>query len=99
MNNPNHETSIFPINKLIFAGWFSLLTSSILLGISIYIVKITDGDIVTYVLWITFARIFGIGSFIIGVICIAAGRWNHGTLMILGSIGLPILSLYIHHKL
>ena len=100
MNDSNEETEVpFPIGKIIRAGWISLLISAILLSVSIYTVKFNDGDVVTYALWLTFARIFGIGSFVIGVISIAAGKWNHGTLLILGSIGLPVLSLYIHQTL
>ncbi|MCB0318781.1 MAG: hypothetical protein KDD56_08485 [Bdellovibrionales bacterium] len=95
MSSENNLT----INKIIKLGWAALVVSASLLVISIYLVKFYHSDIVTYSIWLTFARIFGIISFFIGVFSIAVGKWNQGTLLILGSVLLPILSLYIHQSI
>ena len=99
-NTSSDSPPVFPLGKILKAGWLCLLLSGILLAVSIYVSKFLEGDNITiYVLWLTFARIFGIGSFVIGVIGIAAGKWNQGTLLPAGSVVLPVVSLYIHQTL
>lgn len=93
MEKPLRDHS-FPAGSLIIGGWVCLALSSILLFLS---VKILGGGAETAGgLCLMCARIFGLGAFVAGGIAIFNRWWTHATLLLLGSIGLPMISLFWH---
>jgi hypothetical protein len=85
------------INLIIYAGWTCLLLSSTCFYISTRSIGIDEpGSELTYALWLIVARLFGIGAFIVAGFSIFNQRWTHGTLLFIGSVALPFLSLFIH---
>ena len=57
------------------------------------------GSAVTYALLLMVARIIGLGGFVAGAISMFNKRWAHGTLLLVGSICLPVISLFVRGKL
>lgn len=85
------------INLIIYAGWACLLLSSTCFYISTRSIGIVEpGSEITYALWLIVARLFGIGAFIVAGVSIFNQRWTHGTLLFIGSVALPFLSLFMH---
>ena len=49
-----------------------------------------------YAIWLTIARVFGIGAFVVGVVAIINKNWTTGALLFIGSVSLPFVSLFVH---
>ena len=97
-NSPSQKDKL--IFYIICGGWLCLLLSSTCFYISTRSVGISTGSsMYLYAIWLTFARIFGIGGFIVGVVAIVNQRWLNGALLFIGSVALPFLSLFIHGSL
>lgn len=79
------------VTLTIYGGWCSLLLSAVCLYWSVHV----GGPEVTFVLWITAARLFGIVAFGIGAVAIVHQQWTSATLLFAGSVGLPIISLAV----
>lgn len=85
------------INKIIIVGWLCLITSSTFFYISTRTISINDQDSeITFALLMMVARFFGLGAFTSATVCMFNKRWTNGTILFLGSIGLPFLSLIIN---
>ncbi|MCB0358916.1 MAG: hypothetical protein KDD44_04755 [Bdellovibrionales bacterium] len=81
---------------MIAFGWICLIGSSLLLFLSVREMASPQGD---GFFELTAARCCGIGAFMVGVFAILEGRWNQGVLLLIGSVGLPFVSLYFHGSL
>ena len=78
-------------------GWLSLLCSAVFLYLSTdYLSLENEGDEGKLFLYITFARMAGIGAFVAGVVGIMNQCWNSGTILLVGSLALPFISLLFH---
>jgi hypothetical protein len=74
-------------------GWILILSSSLLLATSFFAV---EKNSLSFMLLIFSARTMGIGGFLCGVCSIFQNKWNHGTLLIISSLVLPIISFIVH---
>lgn len=99
--NETPETPAIPdwqetLKKIIIAGYICLLISSICLYLSMRDFGDPGSSARTMsALWMMGARCAGLASFFIGALSLFNQRWVHGTLFFSGSVGLPILSLYL----
>lgn len=71
--------------------------SSVSFFISTHIVSI-DSDW-AYAVWMMTARLFGFGSFVLGAVAIFNQYWINGALLFIGSVVLPMLSLFVYGRL
>jgi hypothetical protein len=93
MEHPDRNTP-FPVGSFICGGWGCLIISSLLLFISVQVLE--GGTDAVSGLCLMCARIFGLGAFVAGGVAIFNKWWMHATLLVLGSIGLPMISLFWH---
>ena len=82
------------LGRLFLAGWGCAVLSAVFLALSF-----AAGANMWMAIWLTIARIFGIGGFVIGLIAIFNRRWTVGCLLLLISVGLPFASLIYHGTL
>jgi hypothetical protein len=78
-------------------GWLSLALSSTCFFIGIHYIAMDSNW--TYAVCMMIARLFGFCSFVLGAVAIFNRYWLNGALLFIGSIGLPIVSLFIYGKL
>ncbi|MCB9030010.1 MAG: hypothetical protein H6619_03085 [Deltaproteobacteria bacterium] len=83
------------LNVLIKAGFACLCISSICLYLSTHTNSDTPYNTIS-ALWMMTARLAGIAAFFIGAIAIFNQRWTAGVILFVGSVILPIASLFVH---
>lgn len=88
-------------SKVIYIlGPLCLVLSSLFLFVSTHNYSSQSaGSEVYFVLWLTIARLWGIGAFLTGVFAIINSKWTIGTLLLLGSVGLPVISLLTYGRI
>lgn len=80
------------IKTILIGGWVCLALSSSFF----YISTRGYGGTTSAMGWLMVSRLAGIGAFLAGGIAIFNQRWTNGTLLFIGSIVLPFLSLFVH---
>ncbi len=83
------------LKKAIVGGYACLAISSLCLYLSIHGFGGQDPSRTASALWMMSARTAGMGAFFIGALSLFNQRWVHGTLLFIGSVVLPMLSLYV----
>lgn len=91
---PHRSTELFPAKRLVWMGWICLCCSSSLLYASVQLS--TKESLTLSALLMMAARIFGIGAFLAGAIALFNHWWVHGTMLFVGSVGLPMISLFFY---
>lgn len=88
------------IKFIINLGYSFLVISAVCLYKSITAMNdLEHGSEIEYALWLIVARIFGIATFIIAAFSISHKKWTTGTILFIGSLGLPFISLLLHGKI
>ncbi|MCB0334400.1 MAG: hypothetical protein KDD55_12920 [Bdellovibrionales bacterium] len=96
-NQNDHPPFDWPatLKKVIIAGYICLAISSLCLYLSIHGFGGDGPSRTASALWMMTARTAGMGAFFIGALSLFNQRWIHGIVLFLGSVVLPMLSLYV----
>ncbi len=81
----------------VLAGWIVLSLSAACFFISTHAVTIESHW--EYALWMITTRLLGFGGFIFGAVSLFHRYWINGSLLLFGSVTLPIISLFLYGKL
>ena len=81
------------ITAMVVFGWFCLISSTI--AVTFLTAEIGNSESSDYSTYLIIARIFGMVSFVVGVVAMMHERWLSASLLLVGSIILPIVSLFV----
>jgi len=84
----------FRVEYLIITGWMCLLMSSACEYMST--TEMDSSSVMAQALWLFVARFFGFGSFVAGAFSLFNQFWTNGTLLLIGSVALPFVSLFFY---
>ncbi len=84
------------VRWIIAGGWLSLVLSAVFLSVSTDYILSAESDEMSTLIYLSAARIFGIGGFLAGVVAIFNQRWTTGAILLIGSVVLPFVSLFVH---